>query len=148
MQSGKVACITRELEDLLMIEEERGTLQKKNGSVADLLAEMETAVAQVEAQRERRLDSRKKRGQKYRKSPQRRSLCGRQLKHRNRNRRCPNRTENQSRNRSENWKRNHRKRSAVRKRNRIALPVRRSVRRSVCAGRNGKTKGCSTRQMP
>ena len=86
MQSGKVACITRELEDLLMIEEERGTLQKKNGSVADLLAEMETAVAQV--------------------------------------------------------------RSAVRKRNRIALPVRRSVRRSVCAGRNGKTKGCSTRQMP
>ena len=32
MQSGKVACITRELEDLLMIEEERGTLQKKNGS--------------------------------------------------------------------------------------------------------------------
>ena len=53
MQSGKVACITRELEDLLMIEEERGTLQKKNGSVADLLAEMETAVAQVEAQREK-----------------------------------------------------------------------------------------------
>ena len=45
MQSGKVACITRELEDLLMIEEERGTLQKKNGSVADLLAEMETAAA-------------------------------------------------------------------------------------------------------
>ena len=41
MQSGKVACITRELEDLLMIEEERGTLQKKNGSVADLLAEMD-----------------------------------------------------------------------------------------------------------
>ena len=36
-----------------MIEEERGTLQKKNGSVADLLAEMETAVAQVEAQREK-----------------------------------------------------------------------------------------------
>ena len=29
MQSRKVACITRELEDLLMIEEERGTLQKK-----------------------------------------------------------------------------------------------------------------------
>ena len=53
MQNGKVACITRELEDLLMIEEERGTLQKKNGSVADLLAEMETAVAQVEAQREK-----------------------------------------------------------------------------------------------
>ena len=46
MQSGKVACITRELEDLLMIEEERGTLQKNSGSVADLLAEMETAVAQ------------------------------------------------------------------------------------------------------
>ena len=35
-----------------MIEEERGTLQKKSGSVADLLAEMETAVAKVEAQRE------------------------------------------------------------------------------------------------
>lgn len=52
MQSRKVACITRELEDLLMIEEERGTLQKKSGSVADLLAEMETAVAKVEAQRE------------------------------------------------------------------------------------------------
>ena len=52
MQSGKVACITRELEDLLMIEE-RGHASEKNGSVADLLAEMETAVAQVEAQREK-----------------------------------------------------------------------------------------------
>ena len=61
MQSGKVACITRELEDLLMIEEERGTLQKKNGSVADLLAEMETAVAQVEAQREKAMSLRRKR---------------------------------------------------------------------------------------
>ncbi len=52
MQSGKVACITRELEDLLMIEAEERRF-RKNGSVADLLAEMETAVAQVEAQREK-----------------------------------------------------------------------------------------------
>ena len=47
MQSGKVACITRELEDLLMMEEERGTFPKNSGSVADLLEEMETAVARV-----------------------------------------------------------------------------------------------------
>lgn len=53
MQSGKVACITRELEDLLMMEEERGTFPKNSGSVADLLEEMETAVARVEAQREK-----------------------------------------------------------------------------------------------
>ena len=43
MQSGKVACITRELEDLLMMEEERGTFPKNSGSVADLLEEMETS---------------------------------------------------------------------------------------------------------
>ena len=49
MQSGKVACITTELEDLLMMEEERGTFPKNSGSVADLLEEMETAVARVEA---------------------------------------------------------------------------------------------------
>ena len=127
MQSGKVACITRELEDLLMIEEERGTLQKKNGSVADLLAEMETAVAQVEAQREK--------------------AAGQPEETRTEIPEKPTAPE-PVRKTAENWKRNHRKRSAVRKRNRIALPVRRSVRRSVCAGRNGKTKGCSTRQMP
>lgn len=51
MQSGKAVCTTRELEDLFMIEEKKGTLQKKSGSVADLLAEMESAVAKVEAQR-------------------------------------------------------------------------------------------------
>ena len=51
MQSEKIACVTRELEDLLMIEEKRGTLQEKKGSVADLLAEMESAVASVEAKR-------------------------------------------------------------------------------------------------
>ena len=32
MQSEKIACVTRELEDLLMIEEKRGTLQEKKGS--------------------------------------------------------------------------------------------------------------------
>ena len=37
MQSEKIACVTRELEDLLMIEEKRGTLQEKKGSVADSL---------------------------------------------------------------------------------------------------------------
>ena len=31
MQSEKIACVTRELEDLLMIEEKRGTLQEKRG---------------------------------------------------------------------------------------------------------------------
>ena len=42
-----------ELKDLLMMEEERGTFPKNSGSVADLLEEMETAVARVEAQREK-----------------------------------------------------------------------------------------------
>ena len=49
MQSEKIACVTRELEDLLMVEEKRGTLRENKGSVADLLAEMERAVASVEA---------------------------------------------------------------------------------------------------
>ncbi len=37
-----------------MIEEKRGSFQQKNGSVTDLLAEMESAVARVEAQSEKK----------------------------------------------------------------------------------------------
>ncbi len=154
MQSGKVACITRELEDLLMMEEERGTFPKNSGSVADLLEEMETAVARVEAQREKEAGQQQEPELQRPQSAQHRSRCREQPKHRSRSHRTgTGGTENTGTGITESGRKAGTEpietgKAVSENKNASRFPVRKNAQKSVCAGRNGKTRGCFTPQMP